>query len=175
MKTLISIFCLSLVLVSCQPKPDNSAQEAFEKNSQTVLANLEGWQNENLDYSQYAENFVMRDTGFGVDNDSISLQEMIENDKMMWKNYDFKLMNSPVLLPGVNTETKMADGSVRHYSDWEITLAATDSTPSKTGVIKLYESFDFDTNGKIIYQQVYGDFTGVMMYLHTPSTIEVAE
>mgnify|MGYP000872108192 CR=1 FL=1 len=85
---------------------------------------FEGWQNENLDYSQYAENFVMRDTGFGVDNDSISLQEMIENDKMMWKNYDFKLMNSPVLLPGVNTETKMADGSVRHYSDWEITLAA---------------------------------------------------
>ncbi len=78
MKTLISIFCLLLVLVSCQPKPDNSAQEAFDKNSQTVLANLEGWQNENLDYSQYAENFIMRDTGFGVANDSISLQEMME-------------------------------------------------------------------------------------------------
>ena len=175
MKTLISIFCLFFVLVACQPKPDNSAQEAFDKNSQTVLANLEGWQNENLDYSQYADNFVMRDTGFGVANDSINLQEMMENDKMMWKSYDFKLMNPPVLLPGVNTETKMADGSVRHYSDWEVTLTATDSTPSKTGVIKLYESFDFDANGKIIYQQVYGDFTGIMMYLHTPSTIEVTE
>jgi len=45
---------------------DNSANEAFEKNSQTVLAILEGFQSENLDYSQYADDFVMRDTGFGT-------------------------------------------------------------------------------------------------------------
>lgn len=175
MKTLISIFCLLFVLASCQPKPDNSAQEAFDKNSKTVLANIEGWQNENLDYSQYAENFVMRDTGFGVAKDSINLQEMMENDKMMWNDYDFKLRNPPVLLPGVNPETIKADGSVRHYSDWDVILPATDSTPAKTGVIKLYESFDFDANGKIIYQQVYGDFTGLMMYLHTPSNTVVTE
>ena len=175
MKTLISIFCLLLVLASCQPKPDNSAQESFDKNSQTVLANLEGWQNENLDYSQYAENFIMRDTGFGVANDSISLHDMMEHDKVMWNDYDFKLTNPPVLLPGVNTDTKKADGSVRHYSDWEVTLPATDSTPAKTGVIKLYESFDFDANGKIVYQQAYGDFTGLMMYLHTPSNTGVTE
>jgi len=30
----------------------------------------------------------------------------------------------------------------------------------------LYESFDFNEEGKIIYQQVYGDFTGIMMHLH---------
>lgn len=175
MKTPISIFCLLLMLASCQPKPDNSAQEAFDKNSQTVLANLEGWQNENLDYSQYAEDFIMRDTGFGVAKDSMNLKEMMESDKVMWKNYDFKLINSPVLLPGVNSETKKVDGSVRHYSDWEVTLTATDSVPSKTGVIKLYESFDFDANGKIVFQQVYGDFTGLMMYLHTPDKTEAAE
>lgn len=174
MKTIYSIICLSLLFMACQPKPDNSAQEAFDKNSQTVLANLEGWQNENLDYSQYAENFVMRETSFGAPKDSVSLDEMIENDKMMWKNYDFKLLaNPPVLLPGVNVVTKKVDGSVRHYSDWEVTLTATDSTPAKTGVIKLYESFDFDAEGKIMYQQVYGDFTGIMMYLHTPSETAV--
>ncbi len=167
MKFIYSILCLSLLFVGCQPKPDNSANEAFEKNSQTVLANLEGFQNENLDYSQYAKDFVMGDTGFG-NKDSLSLEEVMKADKGLWETYDFKLLTDPVnLLPGVNADTKLADGSVRHYSDWQVTLPATDSTKAKSGIIKLYESFDFDADGKIVFQQVYGDFTGLMMYLHS--------
>ncbi len=167
MKFIYSILCLSLLFVGCQPKPDNSANEAFEKNSQTVLANLEGFQNENQDYSQYAKDFVMGDTGFG-NKDSLSLEEVMKADKELWENYDFKLLTDPVnLLPGVNADTKLADGSVRHYSDWQVTLPATDSTEAKSGIIKLYESFDFDADGKIVFQQVYGDFTGLMMYLHS--------
>ena len=91
---------------------------------------------------------------------------MIANDKQMWATFDFKLLTSPpVLLPGVNAQTKLADGSVRHYCSWEVTLPATDSTAAKSGVIKLYESYDFDAEGKIRYQQVYGDFGGLMNYL----------
>ncbi|GAA3569776.1 hypothetical protein GCM10022395_19220 [Snuella lapsa] len=132
-----------------------------------MLANLEAWQNESLDYSQYAEDFVMKETGFGAAKDSLSLQEMKESDKALWANYDFKMLtNPPVLLPGVNVDTKEPDGSVRHYSEWEVTLPATDSTEAKSGVIKLYESFDFNEEGKIVYQQIYGDFTGLMMHLH---------
>ncbi|WP_199116259.1 hypothetical protein [Snuella sedimenti] len=167
------LFCACLLVVSCQPKPDNSSKEAFEKNSKTVLANLEAWQNESLDYSQYAEDFVMKETGFGAPKDSLSLQEMKESDKALWKNYDFKMLtNPPVLLPGVNADTKEPDGSVRHYSEWEVTLPATDSTEAKSGVIKLYESFDFNEEGKIVYQQIYGDFTGLMMHLHSNDAME---
>lgn len=167
MKQIIFYLCAVLIMVSCTPPPaDNSANEAFEKNSKTVLANLEGWQNENLDYSMYAEDFVMLETGFGSEKDSISLTEMMELDKKMWETYDFKMLNEPVLLPGVNAATKAVDGSVRHYSEWEITLSATDSTEAKSGVIKMYESFDFNEEGKIRYQQVYGDFTGIIMHLH---------
>ena len=79
------------------------------------MANLEGWENENLDYSQYADDFVMFDTGFGA-KDSLSLSEMIEVDKGFWAAFDFKMLNEPALLPGVNADTKLADGSVRHYS-----------------------------------------------------------
>jgi len=111
----------------------------------------------------------MLDTGFGS-KDSLGLDELMKMDKQMWATYDFKLLtNPPVLLPGVNPDTKKPDGSVRHYSDWEVTLPATDSTEAKSGKIKLYESFDFDAEGKILFQQVYGDFTGLMMYLHTPA------
>ena len=166
MRLLLSFSLLILLLLGCEKKADDTAQKAFEKNSETVLKNLEGWQNENLDYSMYADDFVMRDTGFGSEKDSVGLEEMRSMDKRMWDMYDFRLTSPPVLLPGVNSETKQPDGSVRHYSDWEIILPATDSTEARSGVIKLYESFDFNQEGKIIYQQVYGDFTGIMMYLH---------
>ena len=166
MKSTYFILFLSMLFIACQPKADNSAQEAFEKNSKTVLANLEGWQNENLDYSVYSKDFAMLETGFGAPKDSLTLDEMMANDKQMWATFDFKLLTSPpVLLPGVNADTKLPDGSVRHYSSWEVTVPATDSTAAKTGVIKLYESFDFDAEGKIRYQQVYGDFGGLMNYL----------
>ena len=172
MKLIYSILGMSLLLVGCQPPQDNSANEAFEKNSQTVLAILEGFQNENLDYSQYAQDFVMRDTGFGT-KDSLSLEDVKKNDKGLWENYDVKIITDPiVLLPGVNVDTKLADGSVRLYADWEVTLPATDSTAAKSGIIRLYESFDFDTDGKVIFPQVYGDSAGLFGYLHSPASEE---
>lgn len=168
MKHLLTLALLFVLLLSCQAEnqEEKAAKEAFEVNSKTVLANLEGWQNENLDYSMYSADFVMLDTGFGAEKDSMNLEEMKMNDKQMWEAFDFKLLTDPpVLLPGVNADTRKMDGSVRLYSNWEVILPATDSTEAKSGVIKLYESYDFDPEGKIIYQQVYGDFTGLMGYL----------
>lgn len=72
MKSIYAILFLSFLFVGCQPKTDNSANEAFEKNSKTVLANLEGWQNENLDYSMFAKDFTMLETGFGAPKDSLT-------------------------------------------------------------------------------------------------------
>ncbi len=167
MKHLLTILCLTFLFIACQPAPDNSASEAFEENSKTVLTVLEGFQNENLDHqAYYATDFVGLVTVFGSDKDSLSLDESIENDKNNWKFLDFKLLDDPVvLLPGVNAETKMADGSVRYYGDWEVTLPATDSTEARSGVLKIYSSFDFNEEGKIINEVGYGDFTGIIRYL----------
>ena len=62
MKSIYSILCISILLLSCQPPADNSANEAYDKNSKTVLAYLEAWQNESADYSAYAEDFIMLGT-----------------------------------------------------------------------------------------------------------------
>ena len=176
MKLVYSILCITILFVGCKSETTEketvedeiSVDEIFQKNSETILANLAGWQNENVDYSMYAEDFIMGDTGFGAEKDSINLKELIDIDKMWWGMYDFKILTDPlVLLPGVNAETKLADGSVRHYSEWEVTLPATDSTEAKSGKIQLYESFDFNEEGKIVFQQVYGDITGLMMYLNS--------
>ncbi len=164
MKLFYSIMGLSLLLAACQQPADNSANDAFKKNSETVKAYLKGFQAENVDYSIYAADFIMRDTGFGA-KDTVTLDEMIANDKNFWAAFDFQLLGEVNLLPGVDPETKMPNGSVRYYGDWKVTAPATDSTAAKSGIIKLYESFDFNDEGKIIFQQVYGDFTGLMMHL----------
>jgi hypothetical protein len=174
MKIIYSIICLSILFVGCKTETETAPEaeaeinvaEVFAKNSQTVLDNLKGFESENVDYSAYADNFVLMDTNFGSEKDSISLDEMKQSDAKMFEMFDFKIVTDPlVLLPGVNADTKEADGSVRHYSEWEVTLPATDSTEAKSGNLNMYESFDFNEEGKIIYQQVYGDFTGLMMHL----------
>ena len=166
MRFLFFYLCFAFLLLGCKTEADNSANLAFEANSKTVLANLQGFQNENLDYSVYSKDFSLMETTIGAEKESITLDEMMASDKEMWETFDFKMLTDPpVLLPGVNPDTKKPDGSVRHYSTWEVTLPATDSTEGKTGVIKLYESFDFDADGKILTQQIYGDFTGLMIHL----------
>ncbi|GAA4816227.1 hypothetical protein [Litoribaculum gwangyangense] len=169
MKIFYSIFCLTIFLVSCKAEPDNSANELFEKNSKTALKSISDWENETLDYSIFAENSVGLNTFFGAEVDTILVQseESKAMDKAFLEKYDFKFYpNPPVLLPGVNPDTKLPDGSVRYYGAWEVTLPATDSTEAKTGIIKVYNSLDFDSEGKILYSQGYGDYTGLMNYLN---------
>ena len=65
------------ICIGCQPKPDNSVNETFKKNSKTVLSYLEGFQNENLDYSVfYSKDLVWLGTNFGS-KDSLNLEELI--------------------------------------------------------------------------------------------------
>lgn len=166
MKKLLFYLFVGALFIGCKTEVDNSVNEAFAANSKTVLANLEGFESENLDYSMYADDFAMRETVFGAERDSLTLKDMMDSDKQVWAQFNFKILTKPtILLPGVNVDTGMPDGSVRHYSDWEVTLPATDSTAARLGVISLYESYDFNVEGKIIFQQVYGDFSGLMMYL----------
>jgi len=169
MKIMYSMLCLALLIVGCKAEPDNSANELFAKNSETALKSIVDWENETPDYSIYADDAVAYSTYFGAENDSIMMQseESKARDKSFLVKYDFKLLtNPPVFLPGVNADTKLPDGSVRYYGAWEVTLPATDSTEAKSGIIKIYESFDFDANGKIAVQQGYGDYSGLMTYLN---------
>ena len=164
-----SILCLALLIVGCKAEPDNSANELFAKNSETALQSMLDWESETPDYSIYADNAVAYNTYFGAENDSTMIQseEAKARDKSMLSKYDFKLLtNPPVFLPGVNADTKLPDGSVRYYGAWEVTLPATDSTEAKSGVIRLNEAFDFDTDGKIAAIQGYRHYSGLMMYLN---------
>lgn len=172
MKTFFSFLCMVLLIVSCVEKPDNSAQLKFEENSKTVMTMLKAWEDETPDYSIFAEDVVIRETGFGAEKDSIGLEEMKAQNKRSLEALDFKLLGDPVLLPGVNPDTKMADGSVRYYGDWEVTRPATDSTEARSGTLSVYHSFDFNDEGKIVFEQMYADFGGLWKHLFAPKTEE---
>ena len=169
MKFILSFLCVSLLFISCQPAPDNSANEAFEKNSKTVMSLLDGFQAESIDYAAiYSDSLVVQSTGFGDTKESRNLDELMASNKETWGFLDFKLLADPVvLLPGVNADTKMSDGSVRYYGAWEVTRTATDSTEAKSAVLSIYASYDFDADGKIDNQQTYGDFTGIRNYINS--------
>jgi len=93
---------------------------------------------------------------------------MIEWDKQIFEMYDFEIVDGPVnLLPGVDTETKKINGSVRHYSEWEITRTATDSTEAKTANLRMYSAYVFNEEGKITLSLTYGDFGGLMNHLNS--------
>lgn len=171
MKNTFFIIALILCFCACHEKPDNSAQLKFEENSKTVMAMLKAWETETPDYSVFADDVVIRETGFGAEKDSFGLEEMKEQNKRSLAALDFKLLGDPVMLPGVNPDTKMPDGSVRYYGDWEVTRTATDSTEAKSGVLRVYHSFDFNDDGKIVYEQMYADFTGLMNHLWGPRPV----
>lgn len=175
MKLIWTTLCLSALVIGCGSSSDyaeeaapNPGEMAFDKNEKTVLAYLDSWQSESVDYDKFfAKDYAAWGTGFG-DTDTTTLEQMIAWDKKLFETYDFKIVNGPLnLLPGVNVETKKIDGSVRNYAEWEITKTATDSTDAKTGNIRMYQAFVFNDEGKIILDLTYGDFGGLLKYLHS--------
>ena len=181
MKKIIYAFCvIGLLTASCQNgKSEHDAhahaamilEQKFQENCETVRSYIEGLQSENIDYSLFADDFYRINTGFQAKQDTVTLDKFIDSRANFAAAYNVELMIEPVLLPGVLAETGEPNGSVRYYSEWRITTKETDENSSKEATIKLYESFDFNEEGKISINMVYGDFTAMFQYLNDISLI----
>tara|TARA_B100001175_G_scaffold222223_1_gene189205 strand:- start:8311 stop:8763 length:453 start_codon:yes stop_codon:yes gene_type:complete len=143
-------------MFSCNSQigPDNTVNLSFEKNSETMQALLESYANEDVDYSRFSNDVVFRGTLLGAP-DSLKLDQIKAIHKDFFAKYDVKHMAPFNFLQGVNAETGEADGSVRFYYDMQVT----NSSNGKSVVIPIYESFDFDDEGKAIFVQWYCDWT----------------
>ena len=155
-KTLYSVL-LTVFIFSCDSgnNPNVSAvSQSFEKNSETMQALLESYANENVDYSRFSDEAVFKGTLLGAP-DTLRLDQIKAIHKDFFAKYDVKHMAPFNFLQGVNPETGESDGSVRFYYDMQVT----NSSNGKSVVIPIYESFDFDDEGKAIYVQWYCDWT----------------
>lgn len=167
MKKVIGFFAVGLTAIACQaPEETNTVSSVFETNCETVRTVIDNLQNEVVSFEHYSEDFVGAQTRFNSTGDSTRLEEFKTNRIAWYETFDAELTTPLRLLPGVNPQTNEPDGSVRYYGKWNITKTATDSTEAKSVLIPLYVSFDFDEEGKILFQQNYGDFTAAFESLN---------
>jgi len=167
MKKAIGFFAIGLTAIACQaPEETNTVSSVFETNCETVRTVIDNLQNEVVSFEHYSEDFVGAQTRFNSTGDSTRLEEFKTNRIVWYETFDAELTTPLRLLPGVNPQTNEPDGSVRYYGKWNITKTATDSTEAKSVFIPLYVSFDFDEEGKILFQQNYGDFTAAFESLN---------
>ena len=152
MKNFIYVTFLSIVAFSCNPNQD--AMKNFEENTKTMDILFESFANESVDYSKFADDVVFKGTLVGA-KDSLSLDEIKAIHKELFAKYDFKYMAPMKYLTGVNAETGVTDGSVRMYYAMEVT----NTDNAKSVIVPIYESFDFNDEGKAFFVQWYCDWT----------------
>jgi len=160
----VTVTAVALVFYSCsQPAVDATA--TFEANSATIAQVFADFEAESDQFfTHFAPDAVWRGTGLNAP-DTVTLEQVTAKYKAAWAKYNYELISPVNFLPGVNPETKAMDGSVRGYFEWNISKAATDSTEAKSVRVKVYESFDFNPEGQVIYTQVYGNLLAGYAYL----------
>lgn len=165
---MISLFIGNLMtenesnIISANLNTDNAISDIFKKNCETVKEYDKAFCNEDIDYEKfYATNAIVKGTTLGA-KDSINVEDRKVAHQEMWQKYDFSTSQPLNLLPGVNPETKEMDGSVRTYFNLTVTLTEN----QKSITIPMYESYDFDENGKIVFYQFYGDVTSALSSLN---------
>ena len=157
MKKFLYSILLCVFIFSCNSTidtDDSSVNKSFKENSKTMQALLESYANEDVDYSHFSEDVIFKGTLFGS-TDSLKLDQIKEIHKEFFTKYDVKHMTKFNFLQGADPETGNSDGSVRFYYDMQVT----NSSNGKSVVIPIYESFDFDNEGKAIYVQWYCDWS----------------
>jgi len=160
MKKLIYSILLSSFIFSCNSgdkSVDSEISQVFKENSETMQALLKSFENEDVDYSRFSDEVVFKGTLMGTP-DTLRLDQVKEIHKNFFANYDVKHMTPFNFLQGVNPESGEADGSVRFYYDMQVT----NSSNGKSVIIPIYESFDFNDEGRAIYVQWYADWTASM-------------
>jgi hypothetical protein len=153
------IAAIGLTLSGCNTPAETKADVSatFDANAATIDHAFADFQAEDEHFfTHFAEDAFWAGTSLNSP-DSIPLADVSPMYRELWGMYDYKLTAEPNFLPGVNPNSKETDGSVRGYFRWNITKTATDSTEAKSVDVKIYESFDFNAEGKIDWTQVYGN------------------
>ena len=148
---------------------DDTMQSVFERNCMTVKDYEESFCNEDIDYDNfYAVDAIVKGTTMGS-QDTMRVEDRKIIHQEMFEKYDFEFSKPLNFLPGVNAETKEMDGSVRMYFN----LTVTHSENNRSVTIPMYESYDFNEEGKILYLQYYGDLTSALQSLELSDNNEL--
>lgn len=160
MKPFFYLFLSSFILLSCQKKDDS-----FARNAENLQNLLNAWEAQDIDASMafLADDFVEIGTGFNEpDRNKEEHKAQMTNMMGMMK----PTLKNAVFLPGVDSTTLEADGSVRYYGTWNFAIG------DKNEDLMVYGTAEFNEEGKITSLAHYADFNMTMMQIMPEEAME---
>ncbi len=107
-----------IATTGCQPNADVAA--TFDANAATVSQAFADFTAESDDFfTHFSDDATWGGNAVGS-ADTLTLDVVTAGYRNMWSQYDYRMVTEANMLPGVNPDTKMTDGSVRGYFRWEI-------------------------------------------------------
>ena len=151
------------LLAACGSANPNSM--TFVGNAQTVERVFRAFEAEDSTafWTEFAETAVWRGTGVNAPT-SLSRQKMGEVYGTFWAEFDYKIVGDLHFLPGVNPETQLPNGSVNGIFLWEVSRMGEDGQ-RRAVQLWIYESFDFNEEGQIVFTQVFSDLASAYRQL----------
>ena len=157
------------LLAACGSANPNSM--TFVGNAQTVERVFRAFEAEDSTafWAEFAETAVWRGTGVNAPT-TLSREKMGEVYGKFWAEFDYEIVGDLHFLPGVNPETQLPNGSVNGMFLWEV--SRTDEDGQRRAVqLWIYESFDFNEEGQIVFTQVFSDLASAYRQLReAPAT-----
>ena len=141
------------LLCSCTapcPECPEADWTVYEQNKATLESMFAGFQENTVDPSIYADDFV--DMGTSLNEADRNKAEAVEQYNMLTTMPTMEL-NDAVYLPGIDTTNFEMDGSVRYYGTWSMQMG------EATQQLKAYGSMDFNDEGLMTSLQHYADWT----------------
>jgi len=155
---------LMLGLFACSPTHPNSF--TFARNAETVERVFRAFEAEDKEsfWAEFADSAVWRGTGVNAPS-TLSREKMLEVYNTFWGEFDYEIVGDLHFLPGVNPETQLPNGSVTGMFMWEVSRMVPDSSERRSVQLWIYESFDFNAEGQIVFTQVYSDLASAYRQL----------
>ena len=114
-------------------------------------------------WAEFAETAVWRGTGVNAPT-TLTRDRMGEVYGKFWAEFDYKIVGDLHFLPGVNPETQLPNGSVTGTFLWEVSRTSEDGE-RRAVQLWIYESFDFNDDGQIVFTQVFSDLASAYRQL----------
>ena len=146
------------------------ASLTFVRNAQTVETVFRAFEAEDpaAFWGGFAETAVWRGTGVNAPT-TLSRKKMRSVYNAFWAEFDYELMEPPHFLPGVEPETQRPNGSVNGMFLWEVSKTGEDGS-RRAVQLWIYESFDFNDDGEIVFTQVFSDLASAYRILRPTTT-----
>jgi len=156
------------LLAACGSANPNSM--SFVSNAATVERVFRAFEAEDsiAFWAEFSPEAVWR--GTGVDAPTTLSRPMLERVYgSFWSEFDYEIVGDLHFLPGLNPETQLPNGSVNGTFLWEV--SRTDDEGERRAVqLWIYESFDFNDEGQIVFTQVFSDLASAYRQLRETPT-----